>query len=289
MSDGTPRILPTPQAGTGESPTWDARAAVLWWVDIPGHLLHRTDPATNETRSWPLPEPCGSLALTRGDHLVLALRSGLHRFRPGTGELTLLAAPEPDRPMNRLNDGKVSPEGRFVVGSMNDAPEKAMTGGLHVLHPDGGVERLLDALIISNGLAWSPDGRTMWHSDSRGGAIWTFDWDRRVGTLSNRRLVTSVTEAQGRPDGAATDVEGGYWSAGVTAGVLNRWLPDGTLDRVVKLPVKWPTMPCFGGPDLRTCYVTSLIRDPAAAGPDDGRIVALDLGVAGVPVARYAG
>ncbi|WP_376099059.1 SMP-30/gluconolactonase/LRE family protein [Roseomonas sp. CCTCC AB2023176] len=282
-------MLPTPHAKVGESPVWDARAGVLWWVDIPAPALHRTNPATNETRTWPLPEACGSIALTRGDHIVLALRSGLHRFHPESGEVTFIVNPEPDRPMNRLNDGKVSPEGRFVVGSMNDQPDKTMTGGLHVLHPNGTAERLLDALIVSNGLAWGPDGRTVWHSDSRGGVIWIGDWDRRVGAVTNRRLVATVSEAQGRPDGAACDVEGGYWSAGVSAGVLNRWLPDGTLDRVVPLPVKWPTMPCFAGPGLRTCYVTSLIRDPTQAGPDDGRIVEVDLGVAGVPVARYAG
>ncbi len=286
---GEARILPVPKARTGESPVWDDRHAVLWWVDVPAPLLHRTDPATGETRSWTLPQSVGSLALTDGDAVVVALRGGFHRFVPATGALTLIANPEPDRPMNRLNDGKASPDGRFVVGSMDDRGEKAMTGGLHVLHPDGRVARLLDGLIISNGLAWGPDGRTLWHSDSRGAAIWEMDWDAASGTISNRRLVTSVTEAQGRPDGGATDVEGGYWSAGVSAGCLNRWLPDGTLDRVVPLPVKWPTMPCFGGPGLRTCYVTSLVREGAGAGEDDGRIVALDLGVAGVPVGRYAG
>ncbi|WP_426954668.1 SMP-30/gluconolactonase/LRE family protein [Muricoccus radiodurans] len=288
MQDPEIRVLDVPRAGTGESPVWDDRTGLLWWVDIPGPTLHRTDPATAATRSWPLPEPVGSLALCRDDSLILALRSGLHRFRPETGELTLIAAPEPDRPMNRLNDGKASPEGRFVVGSMDDRPEKEATAGLHVLHQNGTVTRLLDGLVISNGLAWGPDGRTLWHSDSRGSCIWLQNWDRRTGTIADRRLVATPTEAQGRPDGAATDTEGGYWSAGVSAGVLNRWLPDGTLDRVVRLPVQWPTMPCFGGPDRRTCFVTSL-RKSEGAGPDDGAVLALDLGVAGTPVGRYAG
>jgi sugar lactone lactonase YvrE len=146
--------------------------------------------------------------------------------------------------------------------------------------------KLCDGLVVSNGLAWSPCGRTLWHSDSRAAVIWTWRYDPATGAITDRREVARPTEALGRPDGAAVDAEGGYWSAGVSAGRLNRWLPDGTLDRVVELPVRAPTMPCFGGEGLRTLFVTSL--RPGEAGRLDGRLLALDVGLAGTPVGRFA-
>ncbi|HEY8614472.1 MAG TPA: SMP-30/gluconolactonase/LRE family protein [Roseomonas sp.] len=276
-----------PVAGTGESPVWDDRLGRLWWVDIPAPALHCTDPATGKTETWPLPEPVGCLGLCRSGAMLLALRSGIHRFDPGDGALAMVAAPEPDRPGNRLNDGKVSPEGRFLVGSMNDTQEKQPSAALWRLDPERrSCVRLADGLTISNGLAWSPDGRTLWHTDSEASVIWTWDYDPATGEISNRREIARPDSATGQPDGGAVDAEGGYWSAGFSAGRLNRWLPDGTLDRFVELPVGAPTMPCFGGPDLRTLFVTSLRGEHA--GPNDGRLLALDVGMAGTPVGRFA-
>ncbi|WP_270937568.1 SMP-30/gluconolactonase/LRE family protein [Falsiroseomonas oryzae] len=284
------RILDAaPRALVGESPVWDEATGRLWWVDIRAPALHRTDPATGATETWPLAEPVGSLGLCRSGAVLLALRSGIHRFDPTDGTLDLLAAPERDRPANRLNDGKVSPEGRFLVGSMDDRPEKAATGALWRLDPGARDCALLaDGLIVSNGLAWSPDGRTLWHSDSRASVIWTWRYDPATGAATDRREVARPDAATGRPDGAAMDAEGGYWSAGVSAGRLNRWMPDGRLDRVIKLPVAAPTMPCFGGPGLRTLFVTSLRPADGRATPRDGTLLALDPGIAGVPVGRFA-
>ncbi|MFC0385476.1 SMP-30/gluconolactonase/LRE family protein [Muricoccus vinaceus] len=282
------RILDAaPAAGTGESPVWDESLGRLWWVDIPAPALHRTDPATGETETWTVPEPVGCLGLCRSGTLLLGLRSGIQRFDPKDGLLYRLAAPEPDRPENRLNDGKVSPEGRFLVGSMNDTEEKSPTGALWRLDPGQRTcARLAGDITISNGLAWSPDGRTLWHSDTEAGVIWNWDYDPADGTVCNRREVCRPDAATGLPDGGAVDAEGGYWSAGVSAGRLNRWLPDGTLDRFVELPVRAPTMPCFGGPGLRTLFVTSLRNKDH--GPHDGRLIALDVGIAGTPVGHFA-
>jgi len=142
-----------------------------------------------------------------------------------------------------------------------------------------------------DGFAWTDDGTTMYHSDSKGQVIWAYDY--ADGEIANRRGVARPTEEVGRPDGAATDVDGYYWSAGISAGVLNRWAPDGHLDRSIPLPCSNPTMPCFGGPDLRTIYVTSLRHDlpPAvlAAKPLSGGIFAIEVEVPGVPVARFTG
>jgi sugar lactone lactonase YvrE len=162
---------------------------------------------------------------------------------------------------------------------------------LYRLDPDGTVHRMVDGLIVSNGLAWSADGRTMFHSDSKAQVIRAYDYDN--GAVANPRVVARPTEEIGRPDGAATDVEGFYWSAGISAGVLNRWAPDGRLDRSIPLPCSNPTMPCFGGADLRTIYVTSLRHDlppdVLAAKPQSGGIFAIQVDVPGVPVALFTG
>ena len=288
MPDVKIEVLAIPPATTvGECPVWDDRTGRLWWVDIQKPALHRSDPATGHTETWMMPAPVGSLGLCRSGHVLLALQSGLHRFDPATAALEFLIDPEPEAPGNRLNDGKVSPDGRFFIGSMDDGPEpKQECAGLYVYSPDHSCRKLVPGLIIANGLAWSPDGRTMWHSDSRHERIWCWDYDPAGCTISGQREIAAPGEAEGKPDGAAMDIEGGYWSAGVSAGVLNRWLPDGTLDRTIKLPVPAPTMPCFGGPGLRTLYVTSLVRPPGHK--LDGSLLALDAGVAGVPVARFA-
>jgi sugar lactone lactonase YvrE len=283
------RILDAaPRAVVGESPVWDEATGRLWWVDIRAPALHRTNPVTGATETWPLQEPVGSLGLCNSGAVLLALKSGIHRFDPLDGALDLIAAPERDRPMNRLNDGKVSPEGRFLVGSMDDRPEKEATGALWRLDPGArACVMLADGFVVSNGLAWSPDGRTLWHSDSRACVIWTWDYDPATGVVTNRREVARPEAATGRPDGAAMDAEGGYWSAGVSAGRLNRWLPDGRLDRTIEMPVAAPTMPCFGGPGLRTMFVTSLRPSDRPSGPLDGCVFALDAGVVGAPVRRF--
>jgi sugar lactone lactonase YvrE len=277
----------------GESPVWSAEEQALYWVDILRPALHRLDPATGATFTWSMPDAIGSFGLCQRGGAVVALRSGLHRFDFDSGRLTLLAHPEPDRPGNRFNDGKVSPDGRFWAGTMDEASLKRPTGALYRLDPDGTCRRMVDGLIVSNGLAWSGDGRTMFHSDSKGQVIWAYDYDLATGEIGNRREVARPGEEEGRPDGAATDVEGYYWSAGISAGVLNRWSPDGRLARKVELPCAAPTMPCFGGPDMKTIFVTSTrhhvpdqrLREK----PLSGRIFALRVDVPGVPVARFKG
>jgi len=281
------RLLPIPGAGgIGECPVWDDRVGRLWWVDVERPALCRSDPEGGETTIWPMPDAIGSLALTEAGDLILSLQSGFHRFDPGTGALRFLAG-YPREEQERVNDGKTSPEGRFFLGTM-DREERRPRAALHRLDPGGGVWTVVEGLTVSNGLAWTPDGQGLWHSDSADGRIWLHRYDPDTGLPSDRRLVAQPDiDAVGLPDGGATDVEGGYWSAGVSAGRLNRWLADGTLDRSIAVPLRHPTMPCFGGPGLRTLFLTSL-RD-ADAGPDDGRILVLDPGVAGVPVGRFAG
>lgn len=280
------------KAELGECPVWSAPEQALYWIDIRAPALHRTDPDSGATRSWPMPSRIGSFGLREAGGAVVALVDGFHLLDLDTGALTFVAGPEPV-PGTRFNDGKVSPDGRFLAGTMDEQRLERPIAALYRLDPDGSLHQVVDGLIVSNGLAWSADGRTMFHSDSKAQVVWTYDYDPGSGEVANRRELTRPTEEQGRPDGGATDEKGCYWSAGISAGVLNRWAPDGTLDRSIPLPCARPTAPCFGGPDLRTIFVTSLRHDlPAdvvAGHPLSGGIFAVRVDVPGVPVARYRG
>jgi sugar lactone lactonase YvrE len=287
------RCLLDARAILGESPVWSAEEQALYWCDIYAPALHRFDPASGALRTWPMPETIGSFGLRERGGAVVALRRGFHVFDFDSGRLDPIVDPAPDEPAIRFNDGKVSPDGRFWAGTMDAEKFSRPLGTLYRLDPDGTCHPMVRDLIVSNGLAWSADGRTMFHSDSRAQVICAYDYDPGAGTIANRRVVARPTEEIGRPDGGAADVEGFYWSAGISAGVLNRWAPDGRLDRRIPLPCAAPTMPCFGGPELKTIFLTSLRHNVApetlAAKPLSGGLFALDVDVPGVPVAKFKG
>lgn len=277
----------------GESPVWSAREAALYWVDIVAGRVHRLEPATGQHREWVLPAAVGSIGLREAGGLVMALRTGFHLFDSERGTLTFLCHPEPDVPGNRLNDGKVSPEGRFWAGTMDDRPYKEPVGALYRLDADHRCTRMAGGVTVSNGLAWSPDGRTLYHSDSRGAAIYRYAYDPVTGAIGPRRPFVAMRPEWGRPDGAAVDTQGCYWSCGIGAGRLNRFAPSGELLGYVELPVTHPTMPCFGGPDLQTLYVTSLREglpdEVLARTPLAGALLCLRPGVTGTPTTLYKG
>lgn len=279
------------RARLGESPVWCDRQQVLYWADLLAPALHRFDPASGDTRSWPMPETVGSMGLCQEGSAVVALRSGFHRFDFDTECLTFLAAPDPLPAGVRFNDGKVSPDGRFFfAGTMDEVSLSRPIGGLYRLDSAHRCQQALDGLVVSNGLAWSPDGGTLFHSDSRRQRISTYRYDARTGGLANSLIIARPSAEVGRPDGGAVDAEGFYWSAGVSAGVLNRWSPAGELVDRIATPCVAPTMPCFGGPDLCTLYITSLT--PEGGGPSrgmDGGLFALRVTTPGVPVGRFRG
>jgi sugar lactone lactonase YvrE len=280
------------RAELGECPVWSVEEQALYWVDIRAPALHRLDPDTGATRSWPMPSRIGSFGLRESGGAVVALEDGFHLLDLDSGGLEFVAGPE-RVPGTRFNDGKVSPEGRFFAGTMDEEMLSRPIATLYRLDPDLSLHPVVENLIVSNGLAWTADGRTMYHSDSKGPVVWAYDYDPDSGTVSHRREVARPTEEIGRPDGAATDEQGYYWSAGISAGVLNRWSPDGRLDRSIPLPCSNPTAPCFGGRDMRTVFVTSLRHDlppeVLAAKPLSGGIFAVRVDVPGVPISRFRG
>ncbi len=270
----------------GESPVWDDARGVLWFVDILKPAIYALDPVTHHVEAHPMPCAVGSIGLAWGGRLIAALKTGVHLFDPATGSLNFLVHPEPGMEMNRLNDGKVGPDGCFWIGSMHDALPRLPSAGLYRVTPDGVATRMLKDLYVSNGLAWSPDGQTLYHSDSRGPYVQAFDFDIQSGRISNPRRIITLDEGRGLPDGAAIDAEGYYWSAGVSAGVLNRISPKGDIVDIVNLPVPAPTMPCFGGTDLRTLFVTSLTRN-RPEGHRAGTLISFRTEVPGLPTNRF--
>lgn len=283
------------KASLGEAAVWCARDQVLWWADIEGRAVHRFDPAAGTDQAWTLPSRIGCFALREQGGMVVALENGFHLLDLSRGGLTPLVDPESDRPGNRFNDGTTDPRGRFVAGTMPMGPREPVAA-LYRLWPDHRCERLFDGLIVTNGCAFSPDGRVFYFADSESSirTIWACDHDPDSGALRNRRIFVDTHGLAGRPDGGTVDADGCYWMAGVGGWQLVRFTPQGKVDRIVDLPVEKPTKVAFGGHDLDVLYVTS-IGVPSTSGgdprqPQAGGIFALHVpGVQGLAQPRFAG
>jgi sugar lactone lactonase YvrE len=278
----------------GEGPVYDDRNHALYQCDIVGKAVHRFDLATGDAKRWSFPSEVGSIGLSQTGRVVVALRHAVGLFDAGDESFEEIVAIEAGFGKDtRLNDGKVGPDGAFWVGSMDDraVPVKEPLGTLYRVTADGKVEAKVKGLMISNGLAFSPDGRSMFHSDSRGGWLDRWDLDPATGEISNRTRIADLDEATGRPDGGATDTNGDYWSAGISAQRLNRFAPDGRLLETYPVPVGAPTMPCFGGSDLKSLFVTSLRSGRApellAKYPLTGITIVGTSPIAGSPVTRF--
>jgi sugar lactone lactonase YvrE len=280
------------RALNGECPTWSADEGVLYWCDTFGQLLHRYDPRTGEDESWAMPATTGSFALGSGDRMLVALRTGLFRFDRRTARLASFAPTPLDAHRFFWNDGKTDPAGRFWVGPaylpLDRRGEGPKTAPLHRIAPDSEQDAKTAPVRISNGLAWSPDGKTMYHADTMAADVYAYDvLDLEQGALGERRTFARVEVANGGPDGAATDTDGCYWSAVYGAGKVVRFTPDGRVEREVHLPVPNVTMIAFGGGDLRTAYVTSAAKAFASAQSDDpvaGAVFAFEAPAPGVAI-----
>lgn len=276
----------------GEAPHWDGETQSLLWIDIRAPAVHRLDPARAELTTWALPGVVGAMGPADPGCVVLALKRSLAILDLARGRMTPLQVVDGEPDHNRLNDGKVSPSGRwFVFGSMDDrAADKETSGALYVTGADGGVRRLHAGLTVANGIAFSPSADTLYFSDSAVGRVWQAPWDEAAGSMGAPSSLCSPDEAAGRPDGAAVDLEGHYWSAGVSAGCLNRFASDGRLLQRLAVPCRAPTMPCFGGPDLRDLYLTSLVRPGWSLTSDrvDGDLLCFPSGTRGMPAPRLA-
>ncbi len=289
-------------ATLGESPVWSVRDSALYWIDIKAPAIHRYDPVVHTDDMWSVEQEIGSIALHRDVGLVAGLRDGLALIGADMTTIDWLSNPEPDKPMNRFNDGKCDRQGRFWSGTMYDLPgppesyyEREPVGVLYRLDGDHGCHAMADNIHVSNGLAWSPDGSVMYFSDSPRCEIWAYDYDTATGDFGERWTFAKIPETPGRGtcDGATVDAEGFYWSAEFRGSRLVRYAPDGTVDQTVNLPVSQPTSCAFGGEGLATLFVTSakimLSEAELAAEPQAGALFILDVGVYGLPEAEFVG
>ena len=282
----------------GESPFWHPREGRLCWVDIHGRAVNRLDPATGAVERWAMPAQPGCIAPADSGGLVIALRDGVYRA-PGWGGQLRLVAPAPyDTATGRFNDGKADPQGRFWAGSLYD-PRDARAAALYCLDlraGAGAMERKAGDATVANGLAWSPDARTMYWADTSQHVVWVWDWDASSNAMSNQRVFLQFPGKPdgwrpgdagygGRPDGAAVDAQGNYWCAMYEGGRVLQFAPSGRLLREIPAPVRCPTMPCFGGADLKTLYLTSArhSRTPAELReqPQAGCVFAMQVDVPG--------
>jgi sugar lactone lactonase YvrE len=279
----------------GESPTWSALEAAWYWVDITARTIWRLDSSSGALRSWRTPEMVACIAVKSGGGLVVGMETGIFSLElKADGEVAAerLAAPQELGPGMRFNDGKCDRQGRFWSGTMfMDMAAARPVGQLYRYSAADGLSApLVSNLLTQNGLAWSPDGRTMYLSDSHPASqrVWAFDYDVDAGVPHNRRLFADMTAMRGRPDGATVDSDGCYWIAGNDGSCLLRFTPEGRLDREIDLPVSKPSMCCFGGPALDTLLVTSIIPGTAGANTLDGAVLLLRPGVTGVAEVPFA-
>ncbi len=278
----------------GESPLWNARQNAWYWVDIPARRIWSLD-AAGRVRSWATHEMAACIATTAGGGIVAGMETGVFDLVLGEGEQASarrLGAPAELKTGMRFNDGRCDRQGRFWSGIMVlDMAEAKADGHLYRFSSAEGMSApVVSDLIVQNGLGFSPDGRTMYLSDSHPlrQLIWAFDYDIDSGTPSNRRVFVDMNAHPGRPDGAAVDVDGCYWICGNDAGKLLRFTPEGKLDRVIDVPMLKPSMCSFGGPDMDTLLVTSIAAGKAEGDEWAGATVLVRPGVKGMPETPFA-
>ena len=278
------------QATIGESPTWVAEEAALYWVDIKAPALHRLVPDTGTTDRWQLPEDIGAFCLDGAGRALVALRTGLYWLDLGSSALTPAAQAPFNAKLIRFNEGACDSLGRFWVGTMTDPPAGEtvdITGQLYSFTTTGGLIPHPDFAFLTNGMAWNREETVFYISHSQERMIYQHKYEREQGLLDAGTEFARFTDTAGIPDGAAMDADGNYWCAAHGGGCLNIYAPDGQLKETVALPVSQPTMCCFGGPELKTLYVTSarekLGPEQLAQEPYAGGLFRLDPGIAGQP------
>ncbi|MFC5461731.1 SMP-30/gluconolactonase/LRE family protein [Massilia niabensis] len=280
----------------GECPLWHEVESALYWVDINGLTVNRLHPASGKFSSWKMGSEPSALAIDGDNNLVVATRAGFVRLNTTSGDMIDICPAPYDTKITRFNDGRVDPAGRFWVGTMYEPRDKP-AAEMYVLERD--VLRLAwsGGMTNSNGLAWSPDGHTMFHADTTSHRIDRYDFDAAMGVASNGRTLAtfsldkSAADYGGRPDGAAVDCEGNYWVAMFEGGRLLKLSPSGELLRDIPLPLRCPTAVAFGGPDLRTLYVTSASHGRSSAElaqyPLTGKVLCMRVDVAGQVQPEY--
>ena len=269
---------------TGECPVWLAAEQALYWVDIPQKTLHRYGVQGGVQQRWVAPEMLACMAPgSSPGQWIAGAESGIFALDTRVPEVlgfAPLAQVSHPMPGMRFNDGRCDRQGRFLAGTMlMDMAAARAVGSIYQLQGDGTLRALLGGFVTPNGMAFSPDGRTLYLSDSHPMVrqVWAYDYDTAEGLPTRKRPFIAMDGFAGRPDGAAMDTDGCYWICGNDAGLVHRYTPEGVLDFSVALPVAKPAMCAFGGADLRTLFITT-IRPATDAQALAGGVFAIHLG-----------
>jgi len=276
----------------GEGIFWNSEDRLVWWTDIEGRCIWSFDPETARGTKHAMPDRVCCFAPRRNGGLIVAFADRISLFGPGTGREEKIHDFEPDNPDTRLNDGRTDRQGRLIVGGMNEGTGAANSSVLRVDH-DLGVSLLFDGVACANSTCFSPDGTTMFFADTPDRALVAYDYDTTQGTVSNRRLFSDFADEPGLPDGSCVDAEGGVWNAEWEGRRVVRVAPNGTIDRVIEVPVWKPTCCAFGGPELDTLFITTsrLMSDAEtlANEPESGGLFAIKPGIRGVGDMPFCG
>jgi sugar lactone lactonase YvrE len=283
------------QALLGEAPYWNDRDDSLVWVDMLAPALHRLVAAADRHRkshqAWPLARLTSVAVPRRAGGFLLAQPSGLRLFDPEHGIDEAFAHPESRRAGNRYNDGKCDALGRLWIGTMDPGGQPGR-GSLLRVDPDGTCERMDTGFTVANGIGFAPDGATLYFIESAARIVFAYDLDAKRGTVGRRRTFAAWPEGV-KPDGLAVDAQGNVWIAIWDGWRVERWSPDGALQRTIRLPVPRPTSVAFGGPDLATLYITTarvrLPTEALAQTPLSGALFEYTPDVRGTPVGLFAG
>ncbi len=276
----------------GECPVWSYEDQLLWWIDSSIPTLFRYNPQTQSTDQWSMPKPIGSFALRSNGGLIFAFRKGLATMTSPTSPIEWLSWPSTAHPDTRFNDGKCDSLGRFWVGTM-DRNLKDSIGAIFRVDKNLESMKIDDGFKISNGIAWSPDNKTMYFSDSPARTIYAYDFDLAAGIVTNRRIFSVFDDSPGNPDGCAVDSEGFVWSARVRAARVDRYDPDGNIERSIQLPVSRPTSLAFGGANMSTLFITtstlSLTTEDLHKEPLAGSLFSVETGIKGLKQNSFSG
>ena len=282
-----PELYYNTKATLGEGPAWDARTQTLFWVDVLEKRIY-----AGSKLFLQLDDFVGCLAPRKDGGLVIAQRFGFWTFEPESNRLLTLASPKGEPSNNRFNDGKCDAHGRFVAGTM-DHNEQEASGALYSLSPEGRLKKLLKDVRISNGLAWSPDHKTMYFIDTPTREVKAFDYDIETGQIANPRVIIHFEITFGWPDGMTSDMEGNLWIAMWGGARVTRWKPNGVLLEQFGIPALNVTSCVFGGSDMNELFVTTArvgMDGPALKKyPQAGGIFRMQTNLRGMPTFEFGG
>ena len=277
----------------GEGPLWSSEHQTIYWVDIPKHLIYRYDLENENLEVFDVGLPVGALALRESGGIVAATKRGFAFWDFLSEDLVFLVDPEEDKPETRFNDAAVDRCGRFWAGTMSDSDPHGSHGSLYRLDPDGSVARMDTGFTVSNGIGWSPDDKIMYFTDTMRSVIYAYDFDIAAGTLENRRSFVTVPDGEGFPDGLTVDSEGFVWSAIALGYKINRYDPDGILEREIQVPTAFVSSCTFGGPGMDDLYITTgwepLNDDEKVSQPFAGDLFRVSTGIKGLEEPKFSG